>query len=111
MRPLLSERHKKVESTQRRATKLISQLKDKIYEERLRELELPSLVYRRKRRDMMFKVINGLVRMDTSALFTSTRLGHKRGHAQKVYKNHAVNVARVNTFYERVVNEWNALPN
>ena len=42
------------------ATKLISVLKDKTYEVRLKELELPSLVYRR-RGDMimMFKVIVG----------------------------------------------------
>ena len=106
--PLLSERHKKVESIQRRATKLISELKDKTCEERLRELELPSLVYRRRREDMilMFKVKNGLVRVDISVLFTPTRLGHTRAHTRKVYKD-----ARVNTFSRRVVNDWNALQN
>ena len=71
---------KKIESIQRRATKLISQLKDKTYEERLREL-----VYRRRRGDMilMFKIINGLVRMDISVLFSLTRLGHTRGHTRR----------------------------
>ena len=68
--PLLSKRHKKVESIPRRATELINELKDKPYEERLRELELPSLVYRRRRGDMilMFKVINGLLRVGISVL-------------------------------------------
>ena len=100
---------KKIESIQRRATKLISHLKDKTYEDRLRDLELPSLIYRRRRGDMilMFKVMNGLVRMDTSDLFTPARLWHARGHAQKVFKN----TARVNTFPQRVVNDCNALPN
>ena len=36
---------KVVESVQRRATKLITVSKDKTYEERIRELKLPSLVY------------------------------------------------------------------
>ena len=39
---------RKVESVQRRATKLMPELKDKTYEERLRYLKIPSLVYRRK---------------------------------------------------------------
>ena len=103
---------KKIESIQRRATKLISQLKDKTYEERLRELGLPSLVYRRRRGDviLMFKM-NVLVRMDISVLFSPTILGHTRCHTQKVYKNHAVKAARVNSFPQRVVNDWNALTN
>ena len=71
----------KIESIQRRATKLISHLKDKTYEDRLRDLELPSLIYRRRRGDMIliFKVMNGLVRMDTSDLFTPARL---RSHSE-----------------------------
>ena len=83
---------------------LISHLKDKTYEDRLRDLELPSLIYRRRRG---YKIMNGIVRMDTSDLFTPARLCHTRGHTQKVFKN----TARVNTFPQRVVNDWNALPN
>ena len=104
---------KKIESIQRGATMLISHLKDNTNEDRLRDLELPSLIYRRRRGDMilMFKVMNGLVRMDTSDLFTPARLWHTRGHTRKVFKNHAVKTARVNTFSQRVVNDWNILPN
>ena len=51
---------KAVESVQRRATKLITVLKDKSYEEGMRELKLPSLVYRRRRGNIiqMFKIMN-----------------------------------------------------
>ena len=64
---------KKIESIQERVTKLISHLKDKTYEDRLRDLELPSLIYRRQRGDMilMFKIMNSLVRM---GLFTPASL-------------------------------------
>ena len=111
MGPLYQKDEKKLESIQRRATKLISKLKDKSYEESLRELELPSLVYRRRRGDMnlMFKGINGFVRVDISILFTPIKLGYTRGHTQKVYKHHAVKAARANTFIG--LNDWNALPN
>ena len=104
---------KKIESIQRRATKLISHLKDKTYEDRLRDLELPSLIYRRRRGDvvLMFNIMDGLVRMDTSDLFTPAGLWHTSGHTQKVFKTHAARTARVNTFPQRVANEWNALPN
>ena len=60
---------------------------------------------------LMFKIMNGLVRMDTSVLFSPTRLGFPRGHTRKVYKNHAVKAARVYSFSQRVLNDWNALPN
>ena len=103
----------KVESIQRRATKLISELRDKTYEVRLKELEVSSLVYRRRRGDMimMFKVMYGLVRMDSSILLTSAILGRTRGHNTKVYKSHAVKTARSNSFSQRVVTNWNTLPN
>ena len=104
---------KLVEAVQRRATKLIPGLKEKTYEERLKLLKLPSLVYRRKRGDMiwMFKVMNGLVRVDTTKLFIPARLMHTRGHPQRVFKEHAVKVVRNNSFSQRVVNDWNSLPN
>ena len=48
--------HKKVilsiENVQHRATKIIKNIKHLTYEERLRYLYLPTLVYRRSRRDV-----------------------------------------------------------
>ena len=48
-----------VESIQRRTTKLIPKLKNLPYIERLKHLKLPTLVYRRFRRDMIgtFKIL------------------------------------------------------
>ena len=65
--PFYAGDKKAVESVQRRATKLIPELREKTYEERLRALDLPSLEYRRKRGDMIqcYKICNGIVRPKT----------------------------------------------
>ena len=102
-----------LESVQRRATKLIDGFQDKSYSERLRLLELPSLGYRRKRGDMiwMFKIMNGIVRIDASNLFERAKRPSPRFHAQTVFKRHATKSARSNSFSQRCINDWNNLPN
>ena len=110
--PFYQENIGRVEAIQKRMTKLVNGLNDKPYEERLKDLTLPSLVYRCKGRDMiqMFKVMNGLVRIDTNVLVTPNRLSHTRGHPQRVFKNHAVKLPRTNSFMLRVINNWKSLP-
>ena len=51
---------KSVESVQRKATKLIDGFNVKSYEDRLKELKLSSLGYRRKRGDMIWMLLNFL---------------------------------------------------
>ena len=104
---------KMVEAVQRRATKLIPELKNQPYEFRLRALNLPSLVYRRKRGDMIqvYKILNGMVRVDTEDFFVPSRFEHTRGHQQRVSKEKATKMARINAFSQRVTNQWNSLPN
>jgi hypothetical protein len=52
-----------LEKVQRRATKLVPEIRNMTYPQRLRELKLPSLVYRRARGDMIetYKLLHGLV--------------------------------------------------
>ena len=51
--PILRRDQILLENVQRRATKLIPELRDRDYEDRLRILKLPSLYYRRARGDMI----------------------------------------------------------
>ena len=55
-----------IEGVQRRATKLISDLKDKSYENRLRILNLTTLETRRLRGDLIevFKIFKGFDNLD-----------------------------------------------
>ena len=48
-----------IENIQKRVTKIVPELKDLPYEERLRMLNLPTLLYRRQRFDLIqiFKII------------------------------------------------------
>ena len=101
-----------VERIQRRATRLIPELKNMPYQERLMNLKLPTLVYRRKRGDMimMFKIMCGLVRIDVNKLFTNATIKKTRGHSKKVFKRHAIKTVRKHFFSQRIVNDWNSLP-
>lgn len=60
-----------IENVQRRATKLLFKLKSMTHEERLRELYLPTLKYRRIRGDLIqaFKIINNIDVLDTQKFF------------------------------------------
>ena len=103
---------KSVESVQRRATKLIPELREKTYQERLKALRLPSLVYRRRRGDMivMYKIKHGMLRIDSTDLFTPLEFLRTRGHQYRVYKGGATKQQRMSSFSQRVVNDWNNLP-
>ena len=51
--PVFKKDKEKIERVQRRATKLVKGMENKAYSERLEELKLPSLEYRRKRADVI----------------------------------------------------------
>lgn len=102
-----------LENVQHRATKLVSSLKDLLYEERLRKLDLPTLAYRRSRGDEIktFKII--IQRYDqeyTEGLFQMRENDMTRGNSKKIFKSRARLNLRKYSFPHRVVNNWNALP-
>lgn len=103
---------KLVEGVQRRATKLIPHFHDVSYEDRLKELNLPSMEYRRKRGDMIqcFKIMNGLVRMEVKELFNPIPSTNTRGHNQRVLRQRSNKAARAKSFSQRTIISWNSLP-
>ena len=102
----------KIDRVQRRATQLISGLKDMCYEERLKALKLPSLQYRRRRSNMivMYKIINGIVRIDSKQLLAQRTNTQTRGHDCKIFKAHATRLCWKHNFSQKSTNNWNSLP-
>lgn len=112
--PHLKKYIKLLESVQRRATKLVDGFKDLTYLQRLQKLELPSLVYRRLRGDMieLFKHHHSY---DVNCLSSFFRKRTKpfRRHALPLERNFAEDGLRGvqrNSFYFRTSKTWNELP-
>ena len=101
-----------IENIQRRATKLIPELKYDSYQDRLYKLSLPSLVYRRQRGDMIFlyQLTNQHFNINVNNFFKYQTSNVTRGHQYKIYKPHATRHCRAHFFTHRTINNWNSLP-
>ena len=102
-----------LEKVQRRATKQLPGLKDKSYDQRLRELQLPTLAFRRLRGDMIevYKLFNKYTCKTEDVLKLDENQGRTRGNQRKLFKS-AGHLEKVkNSFSRRVVHSWNSLPN
>lgn len=102
---------KTIERVQKRATKMIYDIRNRPYIERLRALNLPSLEYRRRRGDMIqvFKIIHGLERIPVDTFFEHST-SNTRGHSLKIVKQRCSTKIRQDAFSQRVINDWNTLP-
>ena len=105
-----------LEAVQRRATKQLPGMKDKPYPDRLKELKLPTLSYRRLRGDMIevFKIINGVYDKNATQFLKlwkdmAPRTG-PRGNPKKLFTQRATNNLRKYSFAPRVAGIWNCLP-
>ena len=100
-----------IEKVQRRATKLVPELKELSYEERLKSLNITTLAYRRKRADVLqvYRIINEIDNIPFSAFFVYSKTS-TRGHQFKLEKPRASTKLRQNSFSHRVINDWNNLP-
>ena len=96
---------------QRRATKIVKSLKNLDYPDRLKKLNLTTLIYRRHRTDILqvYRIINGIDRLNFKDFF-KLDTSCTRGHTWKLWKPQAETKLRQNTFSHRVINTWNSLP-
>ena len=104
-----------IESVQRRATKMIPEIKKLSYPERLKYLNLPTLAYRRARGDMIevFKIISNIYSSKSTEQILSMREKKHillRGHKFTLEHNRLYSSARKKYFGNRVTNTWNSLP-
>lgn len=110
--PILKSDCENVERIQRRATKFVSSIRNKPYESRLKALNIPNLVERRKRGDLiqLYKFMHGIESVEKSNNFNVTK-NQGRGHCLKYHKEISRLQHRDNFFFNRTANIWNSLPN
>jgi len=116
--PKLKRDRDTLEQVQRRATRLVSGLSHLSYPERLRNLNLPTLEFRRQRTDVIetFKILNGFDKVNYkrecgscgNSLFKTSLSRTTRGHRQKLQVQHQPG-PRKSFFAARVTQAWNRL--
>ena len=82
-----------LENAQRRATRLVPELRGLSYRERLVELNLSTLDYRRKRFNIIqvFKIIHKIDDIDMNVFFSFDENTQLRGHNLKLKKPRLIN--------------------
>ena len=113
-RPHLQGDIKMLERVQKRTTKMISNIRDKTYKERLGVTRLTTLETRRVREDMVetYKIVNGIEGLQERTFFTRRyNTSNTRGNSVKFYKPTVKTDIGKYSFGNRFINQWNNLPN
>jgi len=108
--PCLEKDKKLIESVLHRATRLLAELRDLDYEQRLSLMDIPSMAYRRVRGDMIevWKYLHE--KYEANHHFFSLDKSNTRGHSLKLKKPRCNKSVRQHFFTYRVVTTWNSLP-
>ena len=111
-RPHLKKDIDKLERVQRRATKLIPELRILSYEDRVQQCKLTTLETRRVRGDQIevFKITHGIEGLDSDMFFKFRTDNGTRGHSWALAKERCKLDIRKYAFSQRTINEWNRLP-
>ena len=91
---------------------MIPRLRNKPYEERLKELNLFNLSKRRLRGDLIqvFKILKGHDDLDIDKYFTLDHSNFTRNNGYKLIGKPLGSYESKHFFFNRVVNVWNQLP-
>ena len=110
--PYLQRDKDVIEKVQRRATKIVPELRNLSYEERLVQLKLTTLENRRVRGDLIevFKFVKGIENVSIDVFFQHRLYQGLRGHPYTLELNRCHYNMRKFFFSNRVVTLWNSLP-
>ena len=95
------------------ATRLIKGFNKFNYPERLHELKLPTLFYRRRRCDLIqvFKIIKEFDHINSDSFFKHNHGITRKNHVYKLNKPRCKSSQKMHSFSHRIINDWNGLPN
>ena len=110
--PYMVQDFKALEKVQRRATRLVTQIRHLPYQDRLKKLKLLSIEDRALRGDLIetYKILTGKLNVDRERFFEVNDDDRLRGHHLKLKKRRSNGVLRSKFFSNRVVTHWNKLP-
>ena len=109
--PLLKKDEDLIENVLRRGSKLIPGLSHLPYSQRLSEMKIPCMKYRRMRGDMI--LLYRILSDENSSLLNLFQFNDNsttRGHNKKLKKSFVRSKLRQHFFSNRCVNNWNSLP-
>ena len=107
-RPHMIKYIDKLERVQRRATRLISEISQLRYEERLQQCRLTRRI--RGVQIEVFKIMHGYEKLNKGMFFRIKNDSITRGHSLALVKRHSRLDIRKYTFSQRVLNDWKKLP-
>ena len=111
--PYKKKHVKKLERLQRMATKMVPELVEMTYEERLRELNLLTLEQRRERGDLIqvYKLLSGLDEVDNEQMMLKEDSTNRttRSHSKKLTKGLCLKDVKKYSFPQKCVEVWNGL--
>ena len=110
--PCYLKDEKKLESVQRRATKLVPGFRGLSYDERLKRLDMFSLKDRRIRGDLIetFKILKNIDHINHEHFFELSSQQITRNNGLKIKGQRFNTDLRKNFFNIRVIDFWNKLP-
>ena len=111
-RPCLQKDVENIEKVQRRMTRMIHELSQLNYEERLCRTNLLSLEMRRLQADLIevFKIVKGIDNVDQNSFFQPSSETRTRGYMHRFFLPSCRLNLRKFSLSQRVVSEWNSLP-
>ena len=93
---------RKLERIQRVATKMVPELRELTYENRLKEMGLPTLQNRRERGDLitLYRIVNGIEKLDKhNQVMMEEETRQMRGHSRKIKKSRCQKNIRNTVFH------------
>jgi ribonuclease P/MRP protein subunit RPP40 len=98
--PWLKKDIRCLENVQRKATKLVKELRNLGYSDRLKQLGIPTLEYRRKMNDLIqvFKILKGIDDTNSELFFEYASVEKTRGHSLKLFMKQSSTQLRNNNF-------------